>query len=525
MHQRKNINFMKQLFSFLVLLFFTTLVTAQAPQAINYQGVARNASGAPYANQQISVRLSVRTGTADGPVEYSETRSVQTNQFGLFNVQPGSTGATNVQGDFGTIKWADGSKFLQTEISVNGQPYNNIGTTQMMSVPFSLHSKESKDLVLPFFKTVTATFDHLFRIKNEAPGEQSTILAESLNGYAVNAISENNSSLVSTTKAKKRSAIIGTAMADSSIGVLGSIPASYKGGVAVSGDGGLNNNGVRGKSTNKAAVQGFSENNYGVYGESKDFNAVAGSSFNMAGVAGNSVNNIGVVGLSEQGQGAVYGGGGQFTTKTQYGVMGEAFGNSVGVLAKSNATTATALLVDGKLKIVNSGYPSEGKVLTSDAVGNATWELPVSIAFRASSLRNDAVQAIPANSPKKVMFYQQARYNLGNAYDAENAIFFVPVGGIYQFHAQVSWESTCPNSSITIKLLRNGVVSNLAQAYAGSYSPSSVVITPSVSTEIALQANDAVWVEVSQSNESAGTRNLTALGYAAWFTGRLITRL
>ncbi len=143
---------MKQFFSLLILLLFTVAVWAQAPQAINYQGVARNASGVAYAGQQINVRLSIRTGIPDGTVEYSETRSVTTNQFGLFNVQIGSTGASVIQGNFTVINWSEGSKFLQTEISVNGQPYTNLGTTQMMSVPFSLHSNESKDLIFSFLK-------------------------------------------------------------------------------------------------------------------------------------------------------------------------------------------------------------------------------------------------------------------------------------------------------------------------------------------------------------------------------------
>ncbi|HYE56593.1 MAG TPA: hypothetical protein VD996_17210 [Chitinophagaceae bacterium] len=517
---------MKQLFSLSILLFFTALAMAQAPQAINYQGVARNAGGAPFASQQISVRLSIRTGTPEGPAEYSETRAVQTNQFGLFSVQVGSSGATNVQGNFAAINWSEGNKFLQTEISVNGQPYVNIGVTQMMSVPFSLHSKESKDLILPFSKTVNINNADVFKLRSEAQAPYSTIIAESVNGVALQASSENNIGLSGITRAKNRHAIAGTALSDSANGVHGSVHFIYKDGVGVSGDGTVNGIGVRGKSINKAGVQGFSEKNYGVYGQSKDFDAVAGSSFAMAGVSGSSVNGVGVIGLSEKGNGAIYGSAGQYTPTSQFGVMGEAFGNSTGVLAKSNSSTATALVVDGKLKITNNGsFPGEGKVLTSDALGNATWQPPVSVAFRASGLRNDADQSIPSGTAKKVLFFQQARYNIGNAYDAENSIFFVPVAGIYHLYAQVNWTGSSPHAIFSIKLLRNGTVTTIAETRSGSYTPSDVVTTPSVTTDIALQPNDAVWIEISQSNESGSARNLVAPGYSCWFTGHLLTKL
>ena len=52
---------------------------AQAPSVFNYQGIARNAAGVPYANQSINVKISVRSGVPAGALEYSETRGVLTN--------------------------------------------------------------------------------------------------------------------------------------------------------------------------------------------------------------------------------------------------------------------------------------------------------------------------------------------------------------------------------------------------------------------------------------------------------------
>ena len=642
---------------------------AQAPQAINYQGVARNASGVAYAGQLINVRLSIHTGTPDGIVEYSETRAVTTNQFGLFNVQIGSEGASNVQGNFTSINWSSGSKFLQTEISVNSQPFANLGTTQMMSVPFSLHSNESKDLIFPFSKSMGTTGNMfsltndntsnssntikstavggrafygsattgvggfflsnsgmgiysesnsgtavwgespngngimgisnnvngigvtainnvngvalvvdgnvringgntnpgvgkvltsdangnatwqafsagtgnfklpidttvdinttVFRIKNVSPLSVSAIFGESVSGVGIYGSSEKSSGVRGNTSAKNEAATSGITFADSSFGILGKVHANYKDGAGVFGDGSTNNNGVRGKSYNKAGVQGFSEKNYGIYGESKDFIAVQGLSTHMTGVSGESTNGVGVTGLSFEGNGAVYGGAGMYTSKRQFGVMGEAFGQSTGVLAKSHGDDAKALVVEGKIKITGTGTsPAEGKVLTSDASGNATWENPYTIAFRASGLKNDIEQTIPDDGGgRKIMFFQVARYNIGNAYNAENSIFFPPVAGVYHFNTQTDLTGSVAYLKLAIKLLRNGVISTIAESEVSALENSITITQPSLTTDIALLPNDAVWVEIDQSNNGNSSKNLSALGYKTWFAGHLVTKL
>lgn len=596
---------MKQVYAVIILLIFSSTLLAQAPQAINYQGVARNSNGIAYASQDIALRLSIRNGTPDGSIEYSETRNITTNQFGLFNVQIGSPGASGIQGSFSSINWAVGLKFLQTEISVNNGSFVNLGTTQMMSVPFALHSNQSKDLVLPFSKTqensgslLQLTNNHvngtaiiaqnnsggtalevngnlrifggsttpgagkvltsdasgnatwkaisqssgsgfslpydtivdlgaanIFKIRNNAANGFVTIMGESLNGVGVFGISDNSSGVRGNTNAKNQAAIDGIAFADSATGVMGKIGSSFINGVGVLGVGGLNNNGVRGTSGNKAGVQGFSDKNYGVYGESKDFIGIYGNSKSMSGIVGSSINEVGIMGYSENGDGGILGVAGQFQRQSQYGVKGESFNTSTGVLAKSNGSDAIALAVEGRMKISGGVQnPAEGKVLTSDASGNATWQFPSTIAFRASGLLNNQNFSIPDATGRKVMFFQEPRYNIGNAYDGNNSIFFVPVAGIYSFNTQVDWEIGSPYALISIKLLRNGVISSIAESESGS-SDFSVDDSPSLSTEIALQPNDAIWVEIYQANVNNTPRNLVNLGYKCWFAGRLITRL
>lgn len=129
----------KKISLLLTAVLFSVITFAQAPAMINYQGVARNVAGNVLSNKNISVRLTIRTGTTTGTSEYSETRAITTNAFGLFNIQIGSPGATAVTGSVTGITWGSGSKFIQVEIDAEGgSSFTNIGTAQLVSVPYAL---------------------------------------------------------------------------------------------------------------------------------------------------------------------------------------------------------------------------------------------------------------------------------------------------------------------------------------------------------------------------------------------------
>ena len=130
---------MKRIFFLLAaLLFLAESGKTQAPGIFNYQGVARNSVGNVLTNKSITLRLSIRDGSAGGSIVYSETRTVITNPFGLFNVQMGSTGATNVTGSIPGVNWAVGNKFIQVEIDpAGGNSFINVGTAQLASVPYA----------------------------------------------------------------------------------------------------------------------------------------------------------------------------------------------------------------------------------------------------------------------------------------------------------------------------------------------------------------------------------------------------
>lgn len=122
----------------LIVVLILLASTKLEAQQLNYQGIARNANGVALSLQQISLRLSIRDGSANGIIVYSETRSLRTNQFGLFTIVIGSSGASNVSGSFNAINWITGNKFLQVEIDPDGgSNFSNAGTSQLQSVPFA----------------------------------------------------------------------------------------------------------------------------------------------------------------------------------------------------------------------------------------------------------------------------------------------------------------------------------------------------------------------------------------------------
>src|SRR5690242_877651 len=86
---------------------------SQASQQLNYQAIVRNSSGNPVADSTaVVLRFTIHDISANGTPVYSETIHTTANQFGLVNVQIGSTA------NLGVVNWANGTKYLQVEVKV-----------------------------------------------------------------------------------------------------------------------------------------------------------------------------------------------------------------------------------------------------------------------------------------------------------------------------------------------------------------------------------------------------------------------
>ena len=123
----------------LSMLVFVAIAYAQIPQQLNYQGIARNASGEPISTHIITVRLSIIDSAANGILTYQETKTVSTNYVGLFTIVIGAPGGINVIGTIASVNWNTGKKYIKLEIDPNGASnFTLVGMNQLQSVPFAL---------------------------------------------------------------------------------------------------------------------------------------------------------------------------------------------------------------------------------------------------------------------------------------------------------------------------------------------------------------------------------------------------
>lgn len=130
------------IFSFFILLFTTSTVLAQVPQLFNYQGIARDAAGNPLKNRLLSLKISVLS-TADAAVaDYEETQKVQTNDFGLYTLQIGA--GTSLQGKMQNVIWESGNKYIKVAIDPKGgEDFADAGTSQLLSVPYAIYADKA----------------------------------------------------------------------------------------------------------------------------------------------------------------------------------------------------------------------------------------------------------------------------------------------------------------------------------------------------------------------------------------------
>ena len=139
-----------------LMLIAAVQADAQAPKKFNYQAVVRNSSGVVVGNQRVSMRFSLRNGGVAGGIVYQEVDTGTTNQFGLIVVVIG--GGNVIHGNMDTIDWSFGDYYLQIETDITGGTnYLNMGTTQLLSVPFALYARSAGVMALAWDTVPTIT--------------------------------------------------------------------------------------------------------------------------------------------------------------------------------------------------------------------------------------------------------------------------------------------------------------------------------------------------------------------------------
>ena len=121
------------------LLLLSQGLWAQSPGKMSYQGVIRDSGNALISNQAVGMQISILQGSISGTAVYVETQSPTTNVNGLVSIEIGT--GTVVFGTFNAIDWSNGPFFIKTETDpTGGTSYSISGTSELLSVPYALHS-------------------------------------------------------------------------------------------------------------------------------------------------------------------------------------------------------------------------------------------------------------------------------------------------------------------------------------------------------------------------------------------------
>ncbi len=133
---------------FLTLAFVVCSLAAFAqgvPPGINYQAVARDAKGAPMANQSIQLKIALLAGDAQGKSVYEETHSVRTGDLGMFHIVVGQ--GQTLSGDFTRVPWSEYQIWMELAVDEAGNGnYLPLSASRLMAVPYAFHAGTADQL-------------------------------------------------------------------------------------------------------------------------------------------------------------------------------------------------------------------------------------------------------------------------------------------------------------------------------------------------------------------------------------------
>ena len=133
----------RTLLTLLSVLFCAITFAQSVPQGINYQAVARDASGAVLMNQALTIQFSVISDITTMPptISWQETHTVNTNDYGLYTAVIGGGTSTTVGSSltFDVIDWGASNHLLKVEVDFGGGLVD-MGITAFMSVPYAINS-------------------------------------------------------------------------------------------------------------------------------------------------------------------------------------------------------------------------------------------------------------------------------------------------------------------------------------------------------------------------------------------------
>jgi hypothetical protein len=347
-------------------------VFAQAPQKFNYQGIARDAKGAPLANQKMALKIAILPAQDATVPQYIETHLVTTNASGLYTLQVG--GGDPLVGAIKDIDWASGNQYIQVAIDPQGgNSFTDIGTTQLLSVPYALYADKSGTATNATGPTRTGTVNSA---AGHVVGDANYVTKfTGLNTIAKSSIFDNGTSIgigTTTPAITAKLHIFDPSANITELRIQHTNTTSGASRLSLFNDA---NTGFT-ATANYAVLNKYATGTAGTvapgYPLSKLF------SFN------NSQGNL----LLSSGKNIGLGTFNQATSTVTVRMHIDSATGSIGI-GTITPTAAAKLDVAGRVKI-SGGTPGAGKVLTSDATGLASWTTP---AVAVSSL-NGATGAV-----------------------------------------------------------------------------------------------------------------------------------
>ena len=132
-----------KLFITIFITFIASLsLVARAPQSFQYQAVVRNDQGKVISNEGVRFRISIIKSSLQGKTVYTETHLDSTNAYGVVTL---AIGRGTSDDTFSAIDWRHGPYYIQVELDTSGgSNYRNMGTSQLLSVPYALHAQTSQ---------------------------------------------------------------------------------------------------------------------------------------------------------------------------------------------------------------------------------------------------------------------------------------------------------------------------------------------------------------------------------------------
>lgn len=158
---------MKTIFTIIAVVVACLTLNAQAPQQFKYQAVARDISGNILPDQNVALRMSILEGAVGGTALFVETHNTTTNSFGLISLSIGA--GVNVSGSIAAIDWGANIYFLKVEMDpANGTAYVDMGTSQLLSVPYALSAGNADNAFSGNYADLTGAPVNVSEFTNDA---------------------------------------------------------------------------------------------------------------------------------------------------------------------------------------------------------------------------------------------------------------------------------------------------------------------------------------------------------------------